>query len=129
MKSIPAISVVIMIARGRVVFGSRVCSVIVDTESKPRNERHSTAAPATNGPNLPAPPFPVNGARRPTVRPWPIEPAASATETTMKIACTPMISMLARATETTPTMFSTVTMAIDASTKTHGGMAGKAAFR
>ena len=48
---------------------------------------------------------------------------------TMKIAWTAMIRKLARSTDTMPTTFSTVTMAIEASTKTQAGTAGKAACR
>ena len=47
----------------------------------------------------------------------------------MKIAWIAMIRKLARATETMPTMLSTVTIAIEMSTITHSGSAGTAAFR
>ena len=47
----------------------------------------------------------------------------------MKIVWTAMIRKLARATDTMPTMLSTVTIAIADRMKTHSGIAGTAAFR
>lgn len=49
--------------------------------------------------------------------------------TTMKMAWIAMIRKLARATETMPTMLSTVTMPMVTRMMTHGGIAGTAAFR
>jgi hypothetical protein len=61
------------------------------------------------------------------------EPVIAATamtrNTTTKTAWMAMISMLARATDTMPTMLSTVTMAMVTRTITHSGIDGTAALR
>ena len=50
-------------------------------------------------------------------------------KTTMKTACNAMIKKLALATETMPTMFRTVTIAMVTRMMTQAGIAGMAAFR
>ena len=129
MKIRPAEMVAIMMARGTPRRGSLASSDSVDTASNPRNDRHRIAAPASTGPRPVAVPSPVNGAARSTLPPPNVSPSASTTNVTMKIACTAMIRKLARATDTMPTMLSTVTKPIATSTITHSGSAGSAALR
>jgi hypothetical protein len=54
---------------------------------------------------------------------------ASTTNVTMKISCTAMMRKLALATDTMPTMLSTVTVAMPTRMKTHAGIEGIAASR
>ena len=128
-KITPAVIVAIMIARGTLRVGSLASSASVDTASKPRNDRHRIAAPASTGLNPGAVPSPLKGAIRSTVPLCDNVTNDSTRNTTMNTACITMIRRLARATETMPMMLSTVTMAIVMSTNTHAGTAGIAALR
>ena len=129
MKIKPDATVAIMIALGTLRLASLASSDSVDTASKPRNDRHRMAAPAKTGPRPPAEPSPVNGAARSTV-PRPDSDATTNTaKTTMKMAWIAMMRALARATETMPTMLSTVTIAMVTTMITQAGSAGTAASR
>ena len=98
-----------MMARGTSRVGRRASSDSVDTASKPRKDRHSTAAPAKITPTPVALPSPVHGAARSTL-PLPLRVASAiTTKVPMKTVCTAMMSALARATETMPTTLRTVT--------------------
>ena len=129
MKIRPDAMVAIMIARGTFRLGSLASSESVETASNPRKDRHSTAAPAAMTPNPPADPSPVSGAIRSTLPLPEIFTSASTTNVMMKMVCTAMMTMLARATETMPMMLRTVTIAIPTRTNTQAGTAGNAASR
>jgi hypothetical protein len=122
-------TVAIMIAVGTLRVGFLASSDNVDTASKPRNDRHRIAAPAKIGLIPDALPSPVKGAIGSTVPIPDTFTRASTTNVTMKIACTAMMRKLALATETMPTMLSTVTTAIATRMITHAGIAGIAASR
>ena len=126
-KISPHPTVAIMMALGTVRLGSLASSDIVDTASKPRNDRQRIAAPAKIGPAPPTVPSPVNGAIRLTLPTLLIVTKAITTKTTMKMICSARRRKLARATETMPTMLSTVTTTIAIRIHTHGGTAGIAA--
>ena len=129
MKSNPAPRVAMMMARGTSWVGRLASSDSVETASKPRKDRHSTAAPAKTTPRPEAVPSPRNGAAMSTP-PVPVRVTiAIARKVTMKTVCTAMMTKLARATDTMPTMLSTVTIATDTTMKTHAGIAGNAASR
>src|ERR1700748_147466 len=112
MKMTPDAMVAIMIARGTVRLGSLASSESVDTASNPRNDRHRIAAPATIGLNPGAVPSPRSGAMKSTAPDWVSVTQARMRKTTMKIACTAMMTKLARSTDTMPMMLSTVTIAM-----------------
>src|SRR6478672_6825637 len=116
----PAVIVAIMMARGTLRVGSLASSDSVDTASKPRNDRHRIAAPASTGFNPGALPSPLSGSIRSTVPLCDNVTTASTRNTTMNTACIAMINILARATETIPIVMRT---------NTHGGTAGIAALR
>jgi hypothetical protein len=129
MNSTPQMSVANMIAFGTSRLASLASSESVDTASNPRNDRHRMAAPASTGPMPPAVPSPRKGAMTSTLPEPEMVATAMTRNTTMKIAWMAMIRKLARATETMPTMLSTVTMPMVTTMMTHGGIAGTAAFR
>ncbi|MNN65780.1 hypothetical protein D3C81_1813080 [compost metagenome] len=117
-----------MIARGTSRRASRHSSARVETASKPRNDRHSTAAPAIRAPKPGCEPSPSSGDSRSSG--WPASDWQDrATNTTMNTICAPTIRLLVLATEWMPTTLSTVTRAIDASAIDQAGMAGKAMLR
>src|ERR1700712_2178854 len=128
MKITPDASVAIMMARGTVRVGSFASSERVDTASNPRNDRHRIAAPAKIGLHPLTVPSPVNGAMRFTLPSSDVATKAITMNTRMNTICTARSTKWARATDTMPTMFRTVTNAIDTRIHTHGGTAGMAAL-
>ncbi len=128
-NSRPAPTVVMTMARGMSRCGSRVSSARVETASKPRNDRHSTAAPAINGAKPGWLPSPTKGRLRSSEGMPARCLTAMATNTTAKTNWAPTITLLMPATELMPITLSTVTRPIAASTKTQAGTIGKAMLR
>src|SRR5690242_16579990 len=126
MKIKPEAKVAIMMARGTERVGFFASSDKVETASKPKNDRHSTAAPAKTGPTPRAVPSPRNGAAGSTEPDLVTVTIDSTTKTTMKMVWAAMMTKLVRLTETMPMMLSTVTSAMDPTTHTQAGITGRA---
>ena len=115
--------------------GSGVSSAIVDTASNPRNDRHSTAAPASSGPRPDegsTPPaayeaLPTNGSHGLTSAPT--APTAITTNVTTNSTWAVMMATLALAMDSMPITFSTVTATMAVTMNTHGAMAGNWVLR
>ena len=90
---------------------------MVETASKPRNDRHSTAAPViTNGTLKPSW---WNGASSETGSAWPLSlSAARPTKTTMNTSCVTTRIQLTRVIDSMPIRLRKVTKAMDPATHT-----------
>ncbi|MNI79591.1 hypothetical protein D3C73_1360600 [compost metagenome] len=97
---------------------------MVDTASKPRKDRHSTAAPAMTSATLK--PSWWNGASNDTGALWSLRLRTdSATKTTMNTSCATTSIQLTRVIDSMPIRLRKVTRAIEPSTHTQAGTAGK----